>query len=66
MKKETQQIIKRVETIKLLIDYLKANYKKIIFMSDMAKEVILHEALELYDFTPNEIEMGWIIHTLKK
>jgi len=65
-KRTTEEIIERVDTIKRLIDHLKKTYKKNIFISDMVKSVIIHEAEEVYDFIPNDIEIGWIIHTLKK
>lgn len=64
--KSTDEIIERVNIIYLLIEHLNANYKKKLFSSDIAKDVITYEAIEAFNFIPNEVEMGWIIHTLKK
>jgi hypothetical protein len=53
------------EKMKLVEDYMLKTYKTELIMSDMLKEVIIHDAYERYLYKPSEVEVNWIVCRLR-
>ena len=51
--------------IKLMVKWMLKTYKKDLIMDEMVKDVILHDAYENYSFIPSQIELDWLIHSIR-
>jgi len=62
---KSKDLVKRVNKISLLMEYLSDKYNSNFITSELAEEIIRHEALRNWNIELNFVELGWIITTLK-
>ena len=53
------------EELKLIVRHMYASYKEQMIMSDMLKDVILHDSNEKFGYIPNKEELDWIVARLR-
>ena len=51
--------------MQLVEEHMMSSYKEQMIMSEMLKEVIMHDSYERYLYRPTETELNWLVAKLR-